>query len=427
MVSAAGSGELLFTPRIGSMYGYALVWALLAAVSVKWFINREIGRFAVCTGKPILEGFATLPGPRGWALWVVLVPQAFVAVTAIAGLAGSAATALTLALPGDARLWTVASILLSTALVVWGGYKRVEIAAMTFAVALGIASVAAAVSVSPALSDIAAGLRPAVPPDIDYGEVLPWLGFMLSGAAGMMWYSYWVVEKGYGAAGSRLGRRSAQREGGAAGVSRKTTDHQQLRGWIAQMTVDNTVAVAGTLIIVGAFLVLGTELLRPRGLVPEEQRVAAVLGQLLGTVWGAFGFWFMVAGVFIGFWDTVMSDQDGHSRLFANGTASLARDVGWRGRWVDERWLRRMFGIVLVTACPIALYLATGEPVGLLKIAGAVEAAHIPFVTVLTLVVNRRVLPRELQPSWPVFAITAAAAVFFAVFAALYVVGLKKP
>ena len=42
MVSAAGSGELLFTPRVGSLYGYTLLWALLLAVTFKWFINREI-------------------------------------------------------------------------------------------------------------------------------------------------------------------------------------------------------------------------------------------------------------------------------------------------------------------------------------------------------------------------------------------------
>src|SRR5687767_1235781 len=36
MVSAAGSGELLFTPRVGALYGYTLLWALLAAVALKW-------------------------------------------------------------------------------------------------------------------------------------------------------------------------------------------------------------------------------------------------------------------------------------------------------------------------------------------------------------------------------------------------------
>jgi len=40
MLSAAGSGELLFTPRIAALYGYSLLWALLAAVILKWVCDR---------------------------------------------------------------------------------------------------------------------------------------------------------------------------------------------------------------------------------------------------------------------------------------------------------------------------------------------------------------------------------------------------
>src|SRR5919108_3323990 len=75
MISAAGSGELLFTPRVGALYGYALLWALLGAVLLKWFINREIGRYTVSTGETILAGFRRLPGPRAWAVWLILIPQ----------------------------------------------------------------------------------------------------------------------------------------------------------------------------------------------------------------------------------------------------------------------------------------------------------------------------------------------------------------
>ena len=32
MVSAAGSGELLFTPRIGALYGYQLLWAMMTLI-----------------------------------------------------------------------------------------------------------------------------------------------------------------------------------------------------------------------------------------------------------------------------------------------------------------------------------------------------------------------------------------------------------
>ncbi len=50
------------------------------------------------------------------------------------------------------------------------------------------------------------------------------------------------------------------------------------------MTLVNTLAVVGALVIAFAFLILGTELLQPKGLIPEENKVAETLGQLLGGI-----------------------------------------------------------------------------------------------------------------------------------------------
>ncbi len=129
----------------------------------------------------------------------------------------------------------------------------------------------------------------------------------------------------------------------------------------------------------------------------------------------------MVLCVFVGFWDTVLSDQDGFGRLFANGTRHWFGPLRPWGRLADEEFLRRAFVAVVVTVLPIALYLTIGEPVGLLKLAGAIEAAHIPVVAGRTLYLNRRLLPPEPRPSWPVFAATALAGLFFAAFAVVYV------
>jgi hypothetical protein len=48
------------------------------------------------------------------------------------------------------------------------------------------------------------------------------------------------------------------------------------------------------------------------------------------------------------------------------------------------------------------------------------EAAHIPFITGLTLYLNHRSLPPELRPSWFALAVTALAGRFFVGFAAIY-------
>lgn len=421
MVSAAGSGELLFSPRVGSMYGYTLLWALFAAVILKFFINREIGRFAVCTGVSVVDGFAGLKSPGQIILWIILLPQLFVAVISIAGLAGGAATALTLFLPGPIIIWMIFSVLLASALVLWGKYKGVEKASIILASALAIASIVAAIAVSPSMSEFASGLKPDLSQQIDFSEILPWLGFMMSGAAGMMWYSYWIPAKGYGMAGKKDNpekENTTQKVPDIKNLSR--ADQNKLRGWIKTMSLDTTSAVIGTLIITLAFIILGAELLKPQGLVPEENKVAETLGKILEQLWGPVGFWFMVIGVFIGFWDTVLSDQDGHSRLFANGTRHLFGSK-LKGKWKNETFLKGFFVIVLVTVFPILLYMAMGNPVQLLKLSGAIEAAHIPIVTGLTLYLNKKTLPKELQPSTPIFIITILAGLFFAVFAGLFI------
>jgi hypothetical protein len=125
--------------------------------------------------------------------------------------------------------------------------------------------------------------------------------------------------------------------------------------------------------------------------------------------------------VFIGFWDTVLSDQDGFGRMFAGGTRILLAPLKLGKRWQNEVFLKRLFVLVVVTILPIALYLAVGNPVTLLKIAGFIEAAHIPVLVVLVLLLNHRELPKELRPSLVTTLFTALAGLFFAVFAIIYI------
>ncbi|UNU27092.1 Nramp family divalent metal transporter [Microcoleus vaginatus] len=417
MLSAAGSGELLFTPRIAALYGYSLLWALLAAVILKWFINNEVGRFSVCTGATILEGFKQIPGPKNWTIWLILLPQVVVAISTVAGLAGAAATALILVTGGTVKLWTVIIIAVTAAIVFMGQYEVVEKISSIIGIGRTLAVVAAAIFVFPNLRQFAAGLVPQIPQNVQYQEILPWLGFMLAGAAGLMWYSYWVEARGYGAASLKQEQPLDFNQIGHEQVKR-------LQGWVTLMSLSNTLAVVGALLAALAFLILGGELLRPQGLVPKEQQVAEILGSLLGDLWGPFGFWFMVAIVFITFCSTTLSVQDGFGRMFADGTQILLQGFGVQGRWTNEKFLQRFYIIVLLTALPIAIYLIFGKPVSLLQMAGGIEAAHIPIVTGLTLYVNHRMLPKELRPSKFIWGGTVLAGLFFACFAVIYLLQL---
>jgi Mn2+/Fe2+ NRAMP family transporter len=171
MLSAAASGELLFTPRVASLYGYTLLWAVLLALTLKFFINREIGRYTVCTGRRLLEGFADLPGPRNWAVWIVVVPQIAVAISTIAGLSSGAASALILEVGGGLQLWTIVTTITAVALVIWGRYEGVEKVSSTIAIVLGLGAIAAAISVGPDVGSVVAGVAPVVPHDVAYAEI----------------------------------------------------------------------------------------------------------------------------------------------------------------------------------------------------------------------------------------------------------------
>ncbi|WP_207625762.1 Nramp family divalent metal transporter [Niastella populi] len=414
MLSAAGSGELLFTPRIASQYGYTLIWALLLAVAMKWFINREIGRYTVCTGAAFFRGLASLQNKR-WMLWLIIVPQLVVAVATVAGLAGAAATAIIVLI--DIPLWIPVVVLtIATAMIiVLGGFKTVEKVTTVLAILISLSVLSAALATGPDTGKMINGLVPAIPAGLQTGEVLPWLGFMLAGAAGLMWFSYWTAARGYGAA-------SLKRVQPVNPAELSKDDQNKLKGWIRHMTFANSLAVAGALVIAFAFLVLGTELLQPRGLVPEENRVAEVLGQLLGGIWGTIGFWFMIGAVFITFTSTMLSDQDGFGRMFTDGTAILASNNKRQNSWLkNTRLLNKIYVTGLLTFCPIVIYLTAGNPVGLLKLAGVIEAAHIPVVTGSILYLNKKTLPKNLQPSTFSLASTIIAGLFFAVFAIAYI------
>jgi Mn2+/Fe2+ NRAMP family transporter len=417
MLSAAGSGELLFTPRIAAQYGYTLVWAIVLAVAMKWVINREIGRYTVCTGASFFMGISSISAKSKRLLWLIILPQLVVAVSIIAGLTGAAATAFVVAVDVPLLIPSIALVALTTAIILVGQYKTVEKVTTITAITVSLAVMAAAVTTGPDGAAIAKGFTPTLPQNVKFDEVLPWIGFMLAGAAGLMWFSYWTKERGYGAA-------SLKKEEPLETKNLSAAERKRLKAWIGHATIANTLAVAGALIIAFAFLILGTELLKPKGLVPEENKVAETLGQLLDGIWGRTGFWFMIAAVFVTFTSTMLSCQDGFGRMFSDGASILLKKTNVTAKWKDPKLLHKFFLIVLLCLFPAIVYAIVGEPVGLLKLAGAIEACHIPVVAFLALYLNRKTLHKELRPGILSSTLLVLAGVFFTVFAVVFLLQL---
>jgi Mn2+/Fe2+ NRAMP family transporter len=199
-VSAVGSGSVLFTPRVGSEYGYTFLWLLWGVCFLMWVMIREAGRFAVATGRTLLDGYSTLPGPRNWTLWAVFVPQLVAAVAGVGGLCALVGSALAQELPGGLLLWPLVVLATALGVVVSSGYPAVSGVALVLALLLVATTVVAAARVFRPDGDPRAGVLPGlrVPDHIDVPLLLPWIGTILAGPMGIVWFSHWTARRGYG-------------------------------------------------------------------------------------------------------------------------------------------------------------------------------------------------------------------------------------
>ncbi len=435
MISSIATGELIFTPRIASLYGYTVLWTIVLAIFLKTLLAIEIGRYSVVTGSTLLDGIKTLPGPRNWGVWLIIVPQFFVAVASIVGVSGAASSAIILVVPGGFQFWAIVLLLISITLVFFGKYRAVELISIVMALVITAALVISALLIFPGIGTLAAGLIPSLPPDVNFSELLPWLGFMMSGAAGLIWYSYWLVTRGYGAAYYRFkGDREAPAsesdemefgdivETDPLDTSNITPEEKKhLHSWISTMTFSTIFAGSIVLILLISLLILGAQLLGPLRLVPEGPAVTAVLSELLGGIWGIAGAALMIVAAFFAFWTSIIASLDGWTRMLGRGTIMILSQFKSTGKYLSMRFYRYLYLIGLMGIIPIIFIILRPRPVEFLIIGGIIEAIHIPVVAFSVLYLNWKTLPHDFRPSKIVTILTAAVGLFFMTFAAYYI------
>jgi Mn2+/Fe2+ NRAMP family transporter len=62
--SIVGSGELIATTATGAQAGFSLLWLILIGCVIKVFVQMELGRYAMTTGKTTLVALNEVPGPN---------------------------------------------------------------------------------------------------------------------------------------------------------------------------------------------------------------------------------------------------------------------------------------------------------------------------------------------------------------------------
>jgi len=136
----------------------------------------------------VRSGIHTLSGPRGWAVWLIFVPQLLAAAVGIAGLAAVVGSSVQTFLPGSASLFGILLVVLCASFVASGRYMLIERFSRVMALLLMVMAVVSAVVIFPAPEKVLSGLPPAIPDDPDLYVILPWVGTILAGSVGIVWF-----------------------------------------------------------------------------------------------------------------------------------------------------------------------------------------------------------------------------------------------
>lgn len=100
--SIVGSGELIATTKTGAEAGFTLLWLILLGCVIKVFVQIELGRYAIVSGRTTMDGLNDVPGPRlgngNWIVWYWFV-MFLASMGQLGGIVGGVGQAMAISLP----------------------------------------------------------------------------------------------------------------------------------------------------------------------------------------------------------------------------------------------------------------------------------------------------------------------------------------
>lgn len=413
--SIIGSGELLLTTSLGAEYGFAFLWLILFSCVIKVFVQIELGRYAISSGKPTLAALDDLPGPRLGAHWLVWwwFLMLLATVFQLGAMVGGVGQALHLAFPGVSNglasslsnvwpylaehlrkrpehPWAFLTAFSAVALLLSGGYRRIEVVT-TFMVAAVTAITVICVCMLPAtgypvgLEDIKEGfsLNLLALPAAAIAAAFGTFGITGVGASELYSYPYWCLEKGYA---RYTGPQKP--DGGWA---------ERAKGWLRVMYLDAWVSMVVFTVATVAFYVLGAKILHEQGLKPEKSQMIATLSEMYVPTFGTWTKIFFLIGVWAVLFKTLYVASASHSRLTAD-FLGLTHAVKYTKPTQRPAWIRRF--CVFYPVLALILYLFFGDPRAMTIVGGLAQAVTLPIISAAAIYLRYFRTDERLRPSW---------------------------
>ena len=430
--SIVGTGELLLTTSLGARYGFAFLWLILFSCVIKVFVQVELGRYAISSGKPTLGALNELPGPRLGAHWLVWwwLFMLLATVSQLGAMVGGVGQALNFAFP-HASAWMARSIeplwptaaawlkarpehpwaaltsLAAVLLLLSGGYRRLErlttalMVVVTGTTVLCVAAVQFTPQFRIGLDDVREGFSLSLPA-AGLAAAFAAFGITGVGASELYAYPYWCLEKGYA-------RYAGPRECDAGWLRRA-------QGWLRVMKLDSWASMVVFTIATVAFYCMGALVLHRQELDPRGPAMMQTLAQMYAQLFGPWTHLAFLVFAWAVLFKTLYVASAGHARL----TADFLSLGGWlRYRRAEQRARIIRAGCVFYPALALVLYLFVGEPRAMTIAGGFAQGVTLPVIAGATVYLRYRRTDPRLAPSrlgdaclWAAFLLLTAFAVY---------------
>ena len=303
--TAIGTSHLVQSTRAGADYGFALLWAILAANVAKYPFFEFGTRYANATGTSLIAGYRTF---GKWASWTYLILTALTCAFVMGGV--GIVTASFLDHLFGASLWlgrnatphvAVLTFTACVALLLIGRYGALDKVIKAISLVLLVGTVSATIG---ALLHTPIAAVPAAPAGFnpwhgaEFTFLIALLGWMPSAVDLSPWVSIWTLER-YQQTGFKPKLRAALQE--------------------FNLGYGFCVLLALCFLLLGALLLRTHDMTLPSGTAAFAAGVIGLYTEVLGP-WSAP---FVGSAAFAAMLGTCIACLDGFSRSFSHGIAAL--------------------------------------------------------------------------------------------------------
>lgn len=350
-----GAGDIVNCAMAGGNYGYALMWAFVLCLMVRYLFVSTVAKYQLANerGESVLGGLARLH-----PFFPPFVLAAVLAVGHAVGaylLTGSAVACARLSGVNNVRLWAVLLCLLAFYLAFRPLYRRIERVFFVMVAVLSVSFLTLAIWSGPSPAGLAKGLLGfAVPPTAGRFDSLTLMVSMLGAVAGglaNLMYPYFIREKGW-----------------------TTVAHRRVQQY------DLVMGIAVLILLDLAVWVVGAEILYPRGI-----RIVDVdgLALLLGGALGRFGTTLFYVAILAALFSNLLGTAAAYGFLGSDAYGYWRRPAGTP----EEREAkgRRIYRPIVIWALltPLAWpMLGQSDFVGLTLMVNAAQVVLIPVLVV---------------------------------------------